>query len=245
MRIPQSHPRFRSLQVRERLVAAYRQGLVVEQGLVAHGRGEAFDYLLGEETTPPAAAAERAAVRLLLRAKNPVVSVNGNTAALAAREVVRLAKTTGAQIEISLFHRTPERVRKVDQVLRKAGARTVLGIRPNRKIPGLEHPRALCSEEGIYRADVVLISLEDGDRAQALRRLGKRLIAIDLNPLSRTSRAVHIAIVDDVQRALQNMDRMARGKVSGGEFRFDNKANLARQMKLISAHLQTAGRETR
>lgn len=49
---------------------------------------------------------------------------------------------------------------------------------------------------------MVLVPLEDGDRTEALRRMGKTVIAIDLNPLSRTSRAANITIVDNVIRAV-------------------------------------------
>ena len=55
-------------------------------------------------------------------------------------------------------------------------------------IKGLEGPRASASTDGVYKADVVLVPLEDGDRAEALVKLGKLLITIDLNPLSRTAK---------------------------------------------------------
>lgn len=86
MRIPRSHPRYRSLVTREALVAAQREGIVVPEGLIAHGRGEAWDYLLGEETSAPALVAEKAAAAFLVTAKRPVISVNGNAAALAAKK---------------------------------------------------------------------------------------------------------------------------------------------------------------
>ena len=44
--------------------------------------------------------------------------------------------------------------------------------------------------------------LEDGDRCQALVRSGKRVITVDLNPMSRTSRTATITIVDNVTRAM-------------------------------------------
>jgi len=49
--IPQSHPRAKSLQIRDMLVNGFDQGLVAKEGLMAHGRGETFDYLLGERTS--------------------------------------------------------------------------------------------------------------------------------------------------------------------------------------------------
>ena len=91
MKIPKSHPRYASLVRREKLVQGWKDGIVVPEGLIAQGRGEAFDYLFGEETTAPALVAEKAAAAFLLTAKRPAISVNGNVAALAPREIVRLA----------------------------------------------------------------------------------------------------------------------------------------------------------
>jgi 4-phosphopantoate--beta-alanine ligase len=161
--IPASHPRYASLVLREKLVEGYRAGIVVPQGLIAHGRGEMFDYLIGERTTKEARAASRAAAALLLAAARPVISVNGNVAALCPKDVVRLAKVTKSRIEVGLFHRSDERVSKIIRVLEDNGAKKVLGFLPERKIPGLDHARGLCSEKGIFSADVVLIPLEDGE----------------------------------------------------------------------------------
>lgn len=194
---------------RETIVAAHRQGVAVLDGLIAHGRGEAFDYLLGEETSAPALVAEHAAAAYLLTAKRPVISVNGNVAALAAKEVARLAAAISARVEVNLFHRTEARVKKIVGVLRRAGAKDVLGPKPDARIPGLESKRAWCHRGGIYGADVVLVPLEDGDRAEALVRMGKVVISVDLNPLSRTSLAATVPIVDEVTRALVNVTRFS------------------------------------
>lgn len=207
MKIPRSHPRYESLVRREKLVKAWRDGIVVPEGLIAHGRGEAFDYLFGEETSAPALVAEKAAAAVLLQSERPIISVNGNVAALAAGEVVRLARAVPARIEVNLFHRTESRVRSIVRLLERAGASGVLGAKAEARIPGLESKRALCARDGIYRADVVLVPLEDGDRAEALARMGKTVISVDLNPLSRTSRTASIPIVDDVARALGNVER--------------------------------------
>ena len=59
--------------------------------------------------------------------------------------------------------------------------------------------------KGIFSADVVLVPLEDGDRCQALVNMGKTVIAIDLNPLSRTARSATITIVDELTRALPHI----------------------------------------
>lgn len=194
------------------------------EGLIAHGRGEAFDYLLGEGTSAPALVAEKAAAAFLVRAKNPAISVNGNVAALAAREVVHLARAIPARVEVNLFHRTRARVLRIAGDLRKAGAREVLGLRPDARIPGLESNRARTEKAGIYSADVVLVPLEDGDRAEALVRMGKIVISVDLNPLSRTSKAASVPIVDELTRALPNVEKFVR------ELRKDTKeaARIAR-----------------
>lgn len=210
--IPRSHPRYESLMIRERLVKGFKEGYVVPQGLIAHGRGECFDYIIGERTIEPALKAIEAAAATLLLAKHPVISVNGNVAALAAEEVVKLARKVNAKIEVNLFYRTEERVRKIAEVLRESGAEEVLGVDDAvATIPELFSERRRVSPRGIYVADVVLVALEDGDRTEALRRMGKTVIAIDLNPLSRTSLAASITIVDNVVRALPRISEAVDG----------------------------------
>ena len=205
--IPAIHPRYESLVRREKLIEGFKEGIVVPQGLIAHGRGEMFDYLLGERTTKEGRAASRAAAALLLKAKRPVISVNGNVAALSAADIVRLSKVSNARIEVGLFHRTDERVTKIEKVLVQHGAKNVLGFLPDAKIPGLDSLRGLCSKDGIGMADVVLIPLEDGDRAEALVKMGKKTIAIDLNPMSRTATNATVTIVDELTRAIPELIR--------------------------------------
>ena len=198
--IPPDHPRYRSLVVRERLARYAQQGIVSWEGLTAHGRGEAFDYLIGERTTDSARIAERTAAAMLLLARHPVISVNGNTAALAATEIATLQRACGALVEVNLFHRTEERIRQIEELLRDAGVEVFSG-EAERLLP-LSHDRAWCRRNGMYAADVILVPLEDGDRCEALVRMGKRVIAIDLNPLSRTARTATLTIVDELTRAL-------------------------------------------
>ena len=207
--IPKSHPRYESLLKREKIIDGFKKGIVAHAGLIAHGRGEAFDYLLGEKTTEFAMASERAAVAKIILANNPVFSVNGNVAALAIDEVIAIAKTLNMKVEVNLFYRTEERIRKIIEEFKTLNF-IVLGGEPDRHIPGLEHARGLCTSDGIYAADVVLVPLEDGDRTQALRNMGKFVITIDLNPLSRTSRTADITIVDELTRALNNMLNIAK-----------------------------------
>ncbi|PKL62165.1 MAG: phosphopantothenate/pantothenate synthetase [Methanomicrobiales archaeon HGW-Methanomicrobiales-2] len=198
--IPKDHPRYRSLVARERLARCAREGIVAMEGLAAHGRGEAFDYLIGEKTTKSAALAARTAAAILLSARHAVISVNGNTAALAADEIAALQRASGADVEVNLFHRTEERMALITRLLTEHGVRVLSGT-PERLVP-LSHDRALCLPEGIGDADVVLVPLEDGDRCAALRAMGKTVITIDLNPLSRTARTATLTVVDEVTRAI-------------------------------------------
>jgi 4-phosphopantoate--beta-alanine ligase len=57
---------------------------------------------------------------------------------------------------------------------------------------------------------VVLVPLEDGDRAAALGEMGKTEIVIDLNPLSRSPQVAAVPVVDNVVRAVPNITRHAR-----------------------------------
>ncbi|HZY92788.1 MAG TPA: phosphopantothenate/pantothenate synthetase [Thermoplasmata archaeon] len=207
-RLSPRHPRYASLLTRAALAQAAQGGLVVPEGLIAHGRGEAFDYFLGERTSPSARVAIRAAARLLLAADHPVLSVNGNVAALAAREVADVARALPTlRVEVNLFHRTPSRVRAVAAALHAAGVHAVYGLRPTARLAHLDSDRARIDAEGMARADVVLIPLEDGDRARALQRAGKAVISIDLNPLSRTTAVAEVPIVDELRRALRLLAR--------------------------------------
>lgn len=203
--IPPDHPRYASLVARERLVEALEAGYLAPQGLTAHGRGEAFDYLLGEATPPPTAQAIRAGAAALLLADRPVLSVNGNVAALAPEAIAALQKALACRVEVNLFHRTDERVWLIIERLEAHGCTDVLGRSPDARIQGLASERAKTTAEGIYAADAVLVPLEDGDRCEALVAMGKTVVTIDLNPLSRTARRASITIVDELTRALSHL----------------------------------------
>ena len=207
MDIPKDHPRYKSLMTREYLVQMVNEGLVTPTGLISHGRGEAYDYLMGEKSIPPALEAEKAAAAYLLRAKNPVVCVNGNAAVLDPENLIALANAVPAKMEVNLFHRTPERMEGLISFLESKGAVNVLGREPDCRIPGLNHDRALCTKEGIFDCDVIVVPLEDGDRAEALVSMGKIVISIDLNPLSRTSCKATVPISDELSRAVENIIR--------------------------------------
>ncbi|MCL7418500.1 MAG: phosphopantothenate/pantothenate synthetase, partial [Halalkalicoccus sp.] len=166
--IPADHPRHDSLVTRHRIEEGVETGITSTQGLIAQGRGEAFDYLLGERTIESADAAARAAAAQLLSARHPVLSVNGNVAALCPGEIVDLAEAVGADLEVNLFGRTDERVRAIAEHLRAHGASEVKGLTADARIPDLSHERAKVDADGIHDADAVLVPLEDGDRAEAL-----------------------------------------------------------------------------
>jgi 4-phosphopantoate--beta-alanine ligase len=237
--IPADHPRAASLRVRELMKDAVTAGLVHPTGLVAHGRGEAFDYLLGEKTPPEALEAIQEAARRIRAAKRPVLSLNGNVVALAAHECDAIARAwPSITLEVNLFHRTPERVAALVAAMEKAGAiqGTVLGAKPDFRIPSLESDRAQCCKAGLGLADVVLVPLEDGDRCQALKKMGKTVITIDLNPLSRTARAADITIVDELTRALPLLDKAIRAP-QPAPGKYDNEDVLRRVKARMAAHL--------
>ena len=231
---PKDHPRYKSLLAREKLVDASE--FVAKQGLIAHGRGEAFDYLLGEQTCLPALSAIKAAASALIEAENPVISVNGNVVALAAREIARLSEISGAKVEVNLFHRTPERVKGLTEMMKKVGI-DALGENADDKIPGLSSKRAKCCSDGIGSADVVLVPLEDGDRCEALVKMGKKVITIDLNPLSRTAQTAHITIVDELTRCLPLLSDFVKEKK--GLDSFDNKQCLSDVLNYMAERISS------
>ena len=240
--IPKSHPRYESLVLRDKIVKAQKEGYLAESAMIAHGRGEAFDYLLGEKTTFPAKRAMYAAVATILLSENPVISVNGNTTALAIDEVIQFAKTVNAKIEINLFYRTDERVEKITELYKKNGYSQILGTKDDdiKYLKSIKNERASASKTGIYSADTVLVPLEDGDRAEILSKTGKKTITIDLNPLSRTSQTSDISIVDNVVRAFPFMTEIAKDlKTQDKQLLinmindFDNRKNLKEALKLF------------
>ncbi|QFU81262.1 4-phosphopantoate--beta-alanine ligase [Natronorubrum aibiense] len=208
--IPEDHPRYQDLLTRHRIEKGVEKGITHLQGMHAEGRGSAFDYLLGETTIPSADDAERAAAAHLLLADHPVLSINGNVAALVPGEMVDLAEATGADLEINLFNRTPKRIEAIAAHLREHGATDVKGLEADARIPNLDHQRAKVDEDGIYTADVVLVPLEDGDRAEALNEMDKTELVIDLNPLSRSPQVADVPIVDNIIRAVPNMTEHAK-----------------------------------
>ncbi len=244
MSVPKSHPRYASLMTREKIAKGVEQGVTSIHGLMAHGRGEAFDYLIGEKTTESAKKSIEAAAALLLMAKNPVISVNGNAAALAAKELVQLAKAINAKIEVNIFHSSKQRERKIKAHLVKNGAREVLLPQKDAKIEYLDSNRKYVNKEGIYKADVVFVPLEDGDRTEALVKNRKKVIVVDLNPMSRSAKNATITIVDNIIRAvplliktLKQYKKYNKNRLRNILKNYDNKKILKRALKDINKSL--------
>ena len=202
MKVPKTHPRYTSLTIRNKLVEGVKKGITSKHGLIAHGRGEAFDYLIGEKTNIKAKKAIERAAKLLLKAKHPVISVNGNSAALVPKELVQLSKLIPAKLEVNIFHSSKKRELKIKKELIRNGAKEVLLPQKNCKIKHLDSNRKYVNKEGIYKADVVFVPLEDGDRTEALIKNKKKVIVIDLNPMSRSAQKATITIVDNIIRAV-------------------------------------------
>ena len=240
--IPKDHPRAVSLGIREMIVDGLKEGLVVEEGLIAHGRGETFDYLIGEKTTPNAIMAINTAAALLLSSRHPVISVNGNFAALCGKEIIELSRACGAPIEVNLFYHSVRRERAIKSHLERLGATDVLGVGRDRSatIPNLNGERKRVDPRGIALADTVFVPLEDGDRTEALIKMGKKVIAVDLNPLSRTAVHATICIVDNVVRVIPiliqiilELKNKNRHSLTNMISRFDNFRNLDESLRLI------------
>ena len=221
MSIPTSHPRYLSLKTRDKIVFGVKKGITSIHGLIAHGRGEAFDYLLGERTNDFALESIDSASAMLLLAKYPVISVNGNSAILVPKEIAQLAIIIPAKIEVNIFHGSSVREKKIKEWLITNGAKDVLLPQRNNSliIPYISHNRRYVNKQGIYNADVVFAPLEDGDRVGALVKIGRKVITIDLNPLSRTAQSSTVTIIDNIIRAMPIMIKRTREYKSKGNKR--------------------------
>jgi 4-phosphopantoate--beta-alanine ligase len=188
------------------------------------------------------------AAAYLITAQHPVLSVNGNTVALVGSDIARLGEIVPATIEVNLFHASTTRQQSIISMLKVYGAENILGSERDGNSPILSNvssPRMFMHPEGIAKADVVLVPLEDGDRAEALRNNGKIVIAIDLNPLSRTSRIANVTIVDNITRTLPLLiatvekfkESHSRGQLSSLKNNFDNIRNLDGSVQEIIRYL--------
>lgn len=257
--IPRSHPRYESLMGRKLLTDAASEGLLADSALIAHGRGEAFDYLLGETTCDAAKMAIAQAAAVMLSADNCVISLNGNAVALSAADLIRCAAVIGCPVEVNIYYRTPERMEalggrlaKVKDEVKNGDAPEgwggdwreavenveILGGEPDGRIPGLEGPRANCCQNGILAADVILVPLEDGDRCEALVNMGKQVIVVDLNPLSRSAKMASITIVDELRRMTPRLLSKLVSGVSAGKKDWDNDSMLESALSTMLSRLK-------
>jgi len=169
-----------------------------------------------------------------------VLSLNGNAVALAGDALLKLAEHLQCPVEINIFYRTPERMEallgRLEAIKRELDLDVkLLGAQPNARIPGLEGPRANCTQEGIIEADVIMVPLEDGDRCEALVAMGKTVIVIDLNPLSRSAKMGSITIVDELTRVAQNMlEHVQNDEVHDSTIDYDNDDVLADALRHIA-----------
>ena len=257
--VPPSHPRYNSLIARKLLTDAADDGLLADSALIAHGRGEAYDYLLGEKTSASALLSIKQAAAVMKNANKCVISLNGNAVALAAENLLRCATILQCPVEINIYYRTPERMKallsrleKVRQEVMKSKkphgwlgnweedvlAVPILGAEPNGRIPNLDGPRANCCKEGILDADVIFVPLEDGDRCEALMNMGKTVIVVDLNPLSRTAKMASITIVDELMRVGSILiDELVKSDCKINE-KWDNKLVLDAALNEINSNIQ-------
>ena len=252
--VPESHPRKKSLLSRQKIVDATKNGLLADSAMIAHGRGEAFDYLLGEKTSNSARLAIKESASRLIESDNPVISVNGNTVVLAGKSLIRVAAVLNCPIEVNIYYRTEERMSKLNSFLEKqkeivsqeknpdnwigdwnnaVQSVKILGKEGDGRIQGLEGPRSICSSQGIEKADVILVPLEDGDRCEALVNLGKQVLVVDLNPLSRTAKMATITIVDEISRAAELLLEYAINKEEKST-QWNNQGILNDALKIIA-----------
>lgn len=250
--VPKDHPRYQSLFTRESIIEGMHKRIVAEAGLIAHGRGEAFDYLLGEETPNFALKQERLGIIYLLLAKNPVISVNGNVAVLCPEKIIELGKVLNAPLEINLFYRTRERELAIEKAMKEAGAEKLLGIDPTKQttIEEISHQRRIVDVDGIAISDCVFVPLEDGDRTQALKHLQKEVITVDLNPLSRTSLAASVSITNNITRAVTEMvdiagelKQLSREELLIERSKLNNRKLLETALKFMSNRLMKLATE--
>ncbi|HID60582.1 MAG TPA: DUF137 domain-containing protein, partial [Hadesarchaea archaeon] len=136
--------------------------------------------------------------------------------------------------------------------LRTRGAKGVLGTdrKFSTRIKEVHSGRRKVDRRGIAAADVVLVPLEDGGRTKALKKLGKRVIAIDLNPMSRTAQAADVTVVDNIVRVLPLMNKAIRCATHRPRAtlrdllrNFDNETNLTTTLGVMLERLEKMSRD--
>ena len=145
-------------------------------------------------------------------------------------ELVALGCLVGAPLEVNIFHSSKDREQAICEHLQRHGASDVLLPQTDATLDFIDSNRRFVHPEGILKADVVFVPLEDGDRCEALRTMGKDVVTVDLNPLSRTA---PVTIVDNVVRAmpvlLETLQSIPEGPRDAGTIlsHFDNASTLA------------------
>ncbi len=92
---------------------------------------------------------------------------------------------------------------------------------------------------------MIIVPIEDGDRAEALVKMGKTVISIDLNPLSRTSKMASVSISDEMTRALENIIEFVKelkgkeGEISDIISSFSNRDNRRDALESICGSLMS------
>jgi 4-phosphopantoate--beta-alanine ligase len=133
-------------------------------------------------------------------------------------------------------------VKIITQLYKDHGYKEILGSLDDdiEYLNEIKNSRSSASKTGIYSADTILIPLEDGDRAEILKKSGKNIITIDLNPLSRTSKMSDVSIMDNIVRAIPFMTKIAEDlKTQDKEIlmelvnEYDNDENLKESLEQI------------
>jgi 4-phosphopantoate--beta-alanine ligase len=161
---------------------------------------------------------------------------------LCAKDLVTLSNVTKSRIEVNLFHKSTARTNAIASILRKEDAFDVLGLHNKSKtiIKRVSSNRKYVDKDGIMNSDTIFLALEDGDRTESLVRMGKQVISVDLNPLSRTAIASNITIIDNIVRAIPNMVKISEQLVKKDKSyllhlikNFDNKENMHKSLVTI------------
>ncbi|MEK6947297.1 MAG: phosphopantothenate/pantothenate synthetase family protein, partial [Nanoarchaeota archaeon] len=155
-------------------------------------------------------------------------------------ELAQLSILINAPLEINIFHSSKKRELKIKKHLEKHGAKNILLPDNHHKIKFLDSNRKYVNPNGIMKADAVFVPLEDGDRTEALIKNGKRVITVDLNPLSRTAQKAIITIVDNIIRAMpvlilaiKKLKKYDKNKLEKIMDNYDNKKILNEALKFI------------
>ncbi|MEC8312917.1 MAG: phosphopantothenate/pantothenate synthetase family protein, partial [Candidatus Thermoplasmatota archaeon] len=75
-----------------------------------------------------------------------------------------------------------------------------------------------------------------GDRCEALVQMGKTVIVVDLNPLSRSAKMASITIVDEISRVANNMlDMIHSNRDLPIDIDFVNSKNLQESVNIIAS----------